>query len=571
MRDPVQIAAIAIAVVLMAVWYFTVPRGPAPGRELPVAPRGESPADGPLTSGAPRPVPALAPVEPAVPSPVLTQAKRVVLENDALRVELTSQGARVSSVWLLEYRDRVGEDAGPVELVTAAGHGTLQMFLGRGELEASANALYQIVSQGKRHATFRWTEGGLRVERRFELDRSGYGARLSVSVANQGQASVEPTFELAFYGRERPADAPDRFQNYQLVVSSEDDLERKAIGGIDSPGFLKQIFGGGEAPQGASVPAPVEWAGIDSQYFLLAALPENEREASGYLGPVGPSTGLVLLRYPAFQVPQGRQVARVYRLYLGPKLNETVAAVDPRLEAAVNVGWRWVRPLVRGFEMALVWSHDHLIANYGVGIILLTILLRVATFPLTQKSMTSMKRFGQIAPLMKELQEKHKGDKEKLSAEMMSLYKREGINPVSAMGGGCLPMLIQMPFMIALYFALQGSIELRHAPFMFWIQDLSAPENFLSIAGLPIRPLPLLMGGSMLLQQRLTPTTGDPQQRQMMMWMSVIFTFMFYQFPSGLLLYWFVSNLLGIGQQYLVNRRPGGKNAEGKRSGGVRA
>ena len=131
------------------------------------------------------------------------------------------------------------------------------------------------------------------------------------------------------------------------------------------------------------------------------------------------------------------------------------------------------------------------------------------------------------------------------------------MNPLSAMGGGCVPMLIQMPFMIALYFALQTSIELRHAPFAFWINDLSAPENLFSIAGLPLRLLPLLMGGSMLLQQRLTPSpNADPQQAQMMTLMSVVFTFMFYQFPSGLVLYWFVSNLLGIAQQLFVNRSP---------------
>jgi YidC/Oxa1 family membrane protein insertase len=197
------------------------------------------------------------------------------------------------------------------------------------------------------------------------------------------------------------------------------------------------------------------------------------------------------------------------------------------------------------------------VANYGIAIILLTLLVRVVTYPLTQRSMTSMKRFSLIAPQMKEIQEKYAKDRDKLQEELMKLYRQKGMNPLAAMGGGCVPMIIQMPVMIALYFALQTSMELRHAPFALWINDLSAPENLVSIAGIPIRLLPLLMGGSMLLQQKLTPApNADPQQRQMMTLMSVVFTFMFYQFPSGLVLYWFVSNLLGIAQQIWVNRTP---------------
>jgi YidC/Oxa1 family membrane protein insertase len=170
--------------------------------------------------------------------------------------------------------------------------------------------------------------------------------------------------------------------------------------------------------------------------------------------------------------------------------------------------------------------------------------------------MKSMKKFSAIAPEMKQLQEKHGSDKAKLQEEMMKLYREKGINPLSSLGGGCIPMLIQMPFMVALYFALQSSIELRHAPFFGWIDDLSAPED-LRLFGLPIRLLPLAMGASMLLQQRLTPSpTADPQQRQMMTMMSVMFIVLFYGFPSGLVLYWFVSNLLGIAQQVWVNRSP---------------
>lgn len=328
------------------------------------------------------------------------------------------------------------------------------------------------------------------------------------------------------------------------------------VAGIGTAGFLGGLLGR-SAPTGTSYPAPVEWVGVDSQYFLLAAIPDSPRESTAFLGPLGRDLGQAALGAASFDVPPGTGVERSYRLFFGPKTPELVATVDPRLENSINAGWALVRPLVHAFEAMLRWTHANVVANYGIAIILITLLVRVVTFPLTQRSMKSMKRFAVIAPQMKELQTKYGSDREKLQEEMMKLYRQKGMNPLSAMGGGCVPILVQMPFMIALYFALQTSIELRHAPFALWINDLSAAEDFFAIAGLPIRVLPLLMGGSMLLQQRLTPApNADPQQRQMMTLMSVAFTFMFYQFPSGLVLYWFVSNLLGIAQQLYVNRTP---------------
>jgi YidC/Oxa1 family membrane protein insertase len=301
----------------------------------------------------------------------------------------------------------------------------------------------------------------------------------------------------------------------------------------------------------------VDWAGTDSQYSLLAAAPQNPQEASAFLGPLGTELGDSQLKLAPVELPPGTSLERSYRLYLGPKIEEAVIAVDPKLATSIDAGWAWVRPLVFAFGGMLRWTHDHIVPNYGIAIILLTILVRLLTYPLTQRQMASMKRFSSIAPQMKEIQEKYANDREKMQAELAKIYSSTGINPLTAMGGGCVPMLIQMPVMFALYFALQTSIELRHAPFVLWIRDLSAPENFFSVGGIPIRLLPLLMGGSMMLQQRLSPApNADPQQRQMMTLMSVMFTFMFYQFPAGLVLYWFVSNLLGIAQQLIVNRAP---------------
>jgi YidC/Oxa1 family membrane protein insertase len=197
------------------------------------------------------------------------------------------------------------------------------------------------------------------------------------------------------------------------------------------------------------------------------------------------------------------------------------------------------------------------IPNYGLAIIIITVLVRLAMVPLMSRQMRSMKRLGELQPKMKEIQERFADDRQRQSEEMMNLYRQSGVNPLSAMSGGCLPMLLQAPVFIGLFYALQSSIDLRQAPFFLWIRDLSAPEALFTIPGLgiPVRVLPLLMGASMVLQSKLTPTTVDPAQARMMMTvMPVMFTFLFYQFSSGLVLYWFVSNLIGIGQQLWMNR-----------------
>jgi YidC/Oxa1 family membrane protein insertase len=490
----------------------------------------------------------------------MTQAETHQLINDAVRIEVSSQGGRLTSVELLQFHDRVGEPWEPVQLVTDPSQGTGLLLLGEEDFRGLESTLHQVVSSSDREVVYRVESGGVEVQRSWTLDDRGYGLRLQVSVSNQSPLTVRPRFEIVWLGRERTRDAPDRFQNYQVVASADGGLERQRVEGIHAAGFLGRLFGRG-APTGEPIAAPVEWVGVESQYFLTAVIAEDPREAWAFRGPVAPDTAVSSLRYPAFDLPPGQQFASTHRVYLGPKVHDAVQAVDPRLLPAVNVGWSWVRPLVELFAAALTWTYGHLVSNYGVAIILLTIVLRLATYPLTQRSMKSMKRLQQISPEMKELQAKHKGDNAKLQQEMAALYKRTGINPATAMAGGCLPMALQMPFMLALYFALQGTIELRHAPFMLWINDLSAPENLFSIMGVPVRLLPLLMGASMLGQQWLQPATGDPQQRQMMMWMNVLFIFLFYQFPSGLVLYWFVSNLLGIAQQLLVNRQPSGAKA----------
>ena len=563
--DRIQLATVALAGALFLLYLWTLPS--APREASAPAPRLEAAAARPAPRSLARALPAgmagpgsAAPGVPLERVPDLESeraglqaARSWEIENDVLRVSVGSLGGRLERVALLKFEDRIGPGARPVELVSTRGRGTLVSFLGDGALAGFETANFSEVKRGREFLELRAERDGIRVERRLSLDPSGYGARLRISIANRGTGVVRPEFRVAMYAAERPPDAPDRFSEYSLLVSSRESVNRTAVSGLGSPSFFGKIMGQGNW-KGDEYP-DVEWVGVGSQYFLAAAVAENPNEARGFEGPIGKDAGVVLLGYPGFEVPAGRFVERSYRLYLGPKLESQVAAVDPRLTESIDFGWSWIRPIVAFFASLLVWIHFHVVSNYGLAIILLTIVLRLLTFPLSQKSMKSMQRLGKIAPEMKQLQEKFKDDREKLQAEMMSLYRKKGMNPLSAMGGGCIPMLIQMPFLISLFFALRVSMDLRHAPFFGWIQDLSAPETLFSIGPIPVRVLPLLMGASMLLQQRLSPSQGaDPQQRQMMQWMSVMFIFLFYQFPSGLVLYWFTSNLLGILQQMWINR-----------------
>ena len=209
-----------------------------------------------------------------------------------------------------------------------------------------------------------------------------------------------------------------------------------------------------------------------------------------------------------------------------------------------------------------VWLMNRLysvIPNYGIAIIILTILIKIVLWPLGSKSYKSMSEMKKIQPLMKEIREKHKNDKKKMNEEVMGLYRTYKINPL----GGCLPMVVQLPVFFALYRMLYQAIELRHAPFFLWIDDLSAPDRLFHFSfsipfmeppyGIPV--LTIIMGATMLLQQKMSPPMGDPTQAKMMMFMPLIFTFIFINFSSGLVLYWLVNNVLSISQQYYIQKK----------------
>ncbi|NQU03402.1 MAG: membrane protein insertase YidC, partial [Syntrophaceae bacterium] len=251
------------------------------------------------------------------------------------------------------------------------------------------------------------------------------------------------------------------------------------------------------------------------------------------------STGL---EGPKNTIPPRQSGVFRYTLYLGPKDYSILKAEGVGLENSINFG-SWIKWLALPLLYVLKFIYQY-VHNYGVAIIILTIFVKMLFWPLGNISYKSMKEMQKLQPQMKTLRDKFKDDKAKMQQETMALYKRHKVNPMS----GCLPMIIQLPVFFGLYRALLYSIELRHSPLFFWIQDLSAKD--------PYYITPIIMGATMFLQQRMSPTPGgNEMQAKLMMWMPVVFTFLFLSFPSGLVIYWLFNNILSIGQQYYINKR----------------
>jgi YidC/Oxa1 family membrane protein insertase len=277
------------------------------------------------------------------------------------------------------------------------------------------------------------------------------------------------------------------------------------------------------------------------QHYFLSAWIGQQDETNNYFGQAR-KDGTYVVGYTAPQrtLAPGESSTWAAGLYVGPKDQRRLEQIAPNLNLTIDYGFLWwiALPLF----LLLDWLHDFA-QNWGLAIILLTVIVKLILFPLTAASYRSMANMRRVAPQMKRLQERYADDRQKLSQEMMALYKKEQVNPL----GGCLPMLLPMPIFLALYWVLFESVELRHAPFLLWIDDLAAMDPFFV--------LPLLMGATMYLQQLMSPAMGDPMQQRIMRIMPVMFTVLFLFFPAGLVLYWLVNNVISIGQQWYIMRQ----------------
>jgi YidC/Oxa1 family membrane protein insertase len=289
----------------------------------------------------------------------------------------------------------------------------------------------------------------------------------------------------------------------------------------------------------------VRWAGVRNKYFMAAMVPPAETSSrvvatgSAATQETGAQVVMPLLR------GEGRHA---FQIYLGPLDYSHLKSLGLGLDHAVNLGYKFVRPLSQLLLVSMEWLFRFL-PNFGVVIIIISVLTKLIFYPLTRSSVRSMKALQVLQPEISALRDKFKGDPQRLQRETMNLYKQNKVNPM----GGCIPMLVQMPVFIALYAVLANCIELRQAPFMLWMHDLSTPDVLFTAGSFPIHVLPVVMFATTLLQQKLTPVS-DPKQKLMGYMMPVMMLFIFYSFPAGLNLYWTVNNVLTVAQQWHIHR-----------------
>jgi YidC/Oxa1 family membrane protein insertase len=493
-----------------------------------------------------------APLVEEVPVSQLPEEQIIEVQSALYSAEFTTRGGGLLN-WRLKDYD-VGEEFGgaAVDMVTFDPEQKPTLAtpfdeLGFGDLSRSA---YSVEQPDSKTLVFTREQGGVRVRKTYLFEEGRYLFRLRLELENGSDRQIRATFRTRWPAALREENG---FKDYSLVTRADGSLEQAPVG--SGPSMLG-LFGGGSLEELREYPSEVDWAGAQSRYFLAALISDFPREAGARFTPLEPGVeAMTELAFQAVNIPPGQRAERELQVYLGPKIQSRLEEVGAHLDEAILKGWF---PSLTRFFIWLLGATYSVVPNYGVAIIIVTIMVRLLMAPVMARQMKSMKKMGALQPKMKEVQEKYGDDRQKQSEAMMAVYREAGMSPFSAMAG-CFPMLLQLPVFIGLYYALQGAIELRQEPFMLWITDLSAPEALFTIPGLevPVRLLPLLMGGSMVLQQKMTPTSMDPAQARMMLTiMPIMFTLLFYQFASGLVLYWLVSNLLGILQQVLINRRP---------------
>jgi len=479
-------------------------------------------------------------LQPAQTTPMasgpLAKGRRIQVETDVFRIELDENGGDIRRLTLLGHRT-AGDGAEALVLLEDG----VKPYVIQSGLTGAALPNHRTVFTAEADA-YRMEEGADTLEVRLSAT-SGEVELIRSYVFRRGQYIVDMTLEARNSG-DRPVSTSAYFQmlRHGDAPEGESSLQQTYTGPVvynDADRYRKVEFESirkGKADyarQGTD-----GWVALIQHYFLTAWLPAAGSARENYADALPDGIYRVGVKTPASEIAPGQSAVSSMRLYAGPQEQDRLAELAPGLDLTTDYGWLTI--IAKPLFIFLSFLNDW-VGNWGLAIIILTVVVKGVFYPLSAASYRSMAKLRVVAPKMQQLKERYGNDKQRMQVELMKLYQTEKINPL----GGCLPILVQIPVFIALYYALIASVELRHAPFYGWITDLSAPD--------PYYVLPVLMGISMIVQTRLNPPPPDPIQAKVMQIMPIAFSVFFFFFASGLVLYWLVNNVLSIAQQWRIN------------------
>lgn len=549
-------AILAIVLSLLVVVVWSIFFAPSPPVNVPPVEQEarEVPQETPQTWDRPAQTAPPQKVDEPHPRPSSAPATLVTVETGVAQLVLTDQGAGVKAVRLYEYPASLDKGAPPTEIMPVPGAATVPLTaelrlgshpisLGNVDFVPSETALALSEGRPEGRIVFRGQMAdGMIIERVYHFRYGSYVFEVGTQIRGV-PLPPHSTLSLSW--------GPGLRQQHEQTS------RRRQTGTVPRSYVGGKIFDKAPKEVGEMMEAQgdVTWAALSDTYFAAVLIPQEPAADAVVVRRMQEDALGIDIRTP---LGDG-QATQTVRVFVGPKQQQLLEATESTLGKLIDLGF--FSPLAKPMMQLLRLIYS-VIRNYGVTIILVTILIKIVFWPLTQKSYKSMQAMQKLQPRMKELQAVYKDDKQALNRAMMQLYREQKVNPM----GGCLPMLLQIPFFFAFYNALLYSIELRHAPFVCWetelfwvgrgICDLSVHD--------PSYITPILMGASMFWQQKMTPTAGDPTQAKMMQFMPLIFLFFFLKAPAGLVIYWFTNNLLGIAQQLLVNRRRHQEEAQAK-------
>jgi YidC/Oxa1 family membrane protein insertase len=491
----------------------------------------------------------------AAPTVVATQktGEIITLKNDVLELEIDTLGGAVVKARLLKHLE---EDKSPVLLFDRSKE--RQYFARTGLVAASGLELpnhTQVFTAAKNSATnsivLTAEKNGVRLEKTYTLNKDSYVVDAKHVIKNISAQNLEATLYAeivrdggrpSFNGKVEESSFYSTFTG-PAVYTEADKFNKVEFTDIEK--------GKAKIP-GTQVPGQAAWVAMIQHYFTSAWIPSTTYQKDLYVEMLEKNQYRVGVKSKLDALGVGQEKTEALKLFVGPQEEKVLENIAPGLELVKDYGWLTI--LAKPIFWLLEKIHG-VVNNWGWAIILLTVLIKLVFFPLSAASYKSMARMKEVQPRLLEMKERYKGEPQKLNQAMMEMYRKEKINPL----GGCFPVLIQIPVFIALYWVLLASVEMRAAPWVGWIEDLSKPDTLFGVwLGAPIGLLPILMAVSMFIQTKLNPTPPDPIQAKLMMLMPIAFSFMFFFFPSGLVLYWVVNNVLSIAQQWQINKIYGG-------------